>query len=495
MRVSIAWLKLVTLAYVVFPFFPFFIGWVKPIYAIPLCGLLILGIYNFIKDLDFRQKERYSTRWVIATLVLLGIWFSFSGTGGVGYQVSDLDKVNSIVKDLSELPWPVSYEVDGEKLYFSHYLAYYLPGPTLVGFLGYKFVQLFLFLFTALGFVLGIFWLVRFAGEHLFKFTLLFILFGGVSIVSFLIKFGIGTFSEIWLRLQNHGFVFWMNCWDVIPLNYNSITDMLYWTPNHGIAAFIGVGLVLNDTFVDRKINYLPFFLSLLLFWSPLVLVGLFPFFLYSLTYHRFKGIWNVTNLLVAPLVFICIAFFLLSIESSDLVKHFIFSPMELDLHTVWEKVGVYLYFVFFEVIIWAGPIYYFFNKHFKKDEKSLFLFAVGLLILIPLYRFGLWNDWCTRVSYPALIVLAVFAVKAILNSSQWRQIALLAILICGSLSAVLAIGGSAMEKNFRISFDPPPAHQVEDLPGVCVWYPLDQFVAKEDTFFFKYLAQDEDGF
>ena len=68
-------------------------------------------------------------------------------------------------------------------------------------------------------------------------------------------------------------------------------------------------------------------------------------------------------------------------------------------------------------------------------------------------------------------------------------------LLLCGSISAFLAIGGSTIEKRFTIKFDPPAAHTVQDLPGVCVWYPLDQFVAKGDTFFFKYLAKDEDGF
>jgi hypothetical protein len=320
-------------------------------------------------------------------------------------------------------------------------------------------------------------------------------LFGGIAVVSFMIKFGGGAVEEILSRLHNHGFVFWMNCWDVIPLNYNSITDMLYWTPNHGIAAFIGIGFILNATFIDRSIKYLPFFLSLLVFWSPLVLVGLFPYFIYSLFYHRFKGIWNFANLLVAPLVFIFISLFLLSIQSSDLVKHFIFASTEGDLYSLGDKIGVYFYFLFFEVLVWALPIYFFFKGQFKSGEKSLFLFTVLLLFFIPLYRFGLWNDWCTRVSFPAIIILGIFAVKTILNTSKWRQMTLLVLFACGSLSAFLAIGGAAIEKNFRISFEPPPAHLVEDLPGVCVWYPLDQFVAKEDTFFFKYLAQDEDGF
>lgn len=490
MRISVAWLRIATIVYIAFPFFPFLLGWLQPLYGVPLSLLLAFGIYNYVKSLNFELEQDFNPIWLLATLVLLFVWFAFSGSGGVGYQVSDLAKVNTMVKDLAEKPWPVNYQVEGETLFFSHYLAYYLPAPTLFGFMGYKYVQLFLFFFTALGFSLGLFWLVRFASVNIFKFVLFFILFGGVATFSFFIKFGSGAFAEFWSRLNSHGFVFWLNCWDIIPLNYNSITDMLYWTPNHGIAAFIGVGYFLNDTFVDDDIRFTPFVLSLLLFWSPLVLVGLFPFFLYSLVKKRFAGIWNLSNLLVAPLIFIVIASFLLSIQSGDLVQHFIFSAPVGDTHGIVDKLGVYLYFVVFEVLIWAVPIFYFFKKHFKKGEQNLFLFTVGLLLFIPLYRFGLWNDWCTRVSYPSLVILAIFAVKTLLNSTNWKRLVMLFLFLLGSQSAILAIGGSVISQNYSIKFNPPPAHQVQDLPGVCVWYPLDQFVAKGDTFFFKYLAK-----
>lgn len=483
----------VTYAYATFALIPFALGWLKWPIALVFLITFVLGSFFYARSLDFKKAEVWKLEELAGIAVVVLLWSLFSGAGGMGFQVADLDKVNTMVKDLSEKPWPVSYMVDGKELWFSHYLAYYLPGPTLVGFLGYKYVQLFLFLFTYLGYLLGFFWICRFVKNQKVLFTLGLIFFGGIGIISFLIKFQTGVIQETMRMINEHAYLFWINCWDLIPLNYNTITDFLYWTPNHGIAAFLGVGWLLNGLYVDKNIKYLPFLLSLLVFWSPLVLVGFLPLLLFAI--YQSKGmreIFNATNFLIAPFLFFVVASFILAIDSKNLVQHFIFKTFEQDTSGLLEKVAIYFYFLCMEVFVWAIPVYFFFVRQQDKALRRLFFLVVLLLSVIPLYRFGLWNDWCTRVSYPSLLLLGIFSIKALLQSAGWRKILLLFLLISGSFSPIITISSSVKEMSYVPKFKPTPAHLVADLPGVCIWYPLDQFVAEKESFFFTYLAKEK---
>jgi hypothetical protein len=490
MRIPISIIRLLTVGYISFALFPFFMGWTKLEFGIPLSFLLLVGIYNYAKSLDFTLKEYFSIRSILFASLIIFIWVAFSGAGGMGYQFTDIYKINTLILELTQNPWPLSYDVDGERMYLSHYLGYFLPGPTLAGFLGYKFVQLFLFLYTFIGTLLGMFWLGRFTKKSFTSFSLFFIFFGGISTYALFSKYGFDAFLQLWDRVINHGYLFWLNSKETIPLNYVSITDMLYWAPQHAIPCFLGIGILLNDTFIDKDIRYTPFIISLLAVWSPLVLVGILPFFLFSLFYLRFKGIWNFTNLFIAPVIFGVIAVFLLAIESDELVKHFIFTALNENGVSVFEQIYVYIHFIFFEVLIWAIPIYLVLRKRFEKGKKELYLLTIILLITIPLYRFGLWNDWSNRVSMPALVILAIFAFKAFYDAGKIHKWILGILFLFGTHAATIGIVGSIIDSGYTIKFHPPEENQVLSLPEVCISYPIIQFVAHENTVFFKYLAK-----
>ena len=235
MRIPIASLKMLTLLYVSFVLFPFFLGYMRPEYGLPCLAVLGFGYYKFYQGLDFSIYESVGKSGLFAGLGILIVWMLFSGAGGMGFQQADHIKNNVIENDLSSISWPVSYLINGERMYLSHYFGYYLPGPALVGFLGYKYAQLFLFFYATLGAVLGFFWLWRFAKGSFGLFVFLLIVFGGLSFVSLFIKYGGGAFAELIHRIKDHGYPFWLNSWEVIPLNYMPINDMMYWAPQHAI--------------------------------------------------------------------------------------------------------------------------------------------------------------------------------------------------------------------------------------------------------------------
>ncbi len=495
MQIRIGVLKFLTLLYISFGYLPFFLGWLRMPYGLMLSLLLLYVYFQVFRATDFVRKEYFPAKQFLIGILLLFVWVAFSGAGGMGLQVSDIKKINTIIKELTERSWPLDYLVDGRHMYFSHYMGYFLPGPTLVGFLGYKFVQLFLFFYTFLGVFLGVFWLFRYIKGNFISFVFLFVIFGGISAFSLILRFGSQAPHEYLSRIVNHGYVFWLNCFDLIPINFNTITDMMYWVHHHAIAAFIGVGVMLNDAFVDKNLKFTPLFVALLLFWSPLVTVGLAPILLFVIFRQNFRGIWTHINLLIAPLFFIVTATFLLSLESENIVKNFIFSDKYEPSVSYLKQLGVYLYFLFFEVYVWAIPIVWVLKKLFKYEQKGLFLMTIVVLSLIPLYRFGLWNDWSNRVSMPFIIILALFAYKALYNASGFKKYLLLSLYALGAHGFLIGFGGSFIASGYRIKFFPPEAKQVVSLPEVCIGYPISQFVAPENSFFYKYLGKQQHSF
>ncbi len=495
MRINLALIKILTIIYISFPLIPFFWGWSSWGIALPLSIVLIFSLFKYIGNLDYKIQFFVPKRvfWIILAIVLL--WLLYSGAGGFGYQFHDHVKNNTLAKELSQKPWPLMYVVEGRPLYLTHYLSFYISGPFLVGFLGYNFVQLFVFCNTFLGVLLGVFWLMRYTGTLKWYFPVMFILFGGISIFSFLIKYRSGFITEIINRLNNHGYVFWANCWDIIPINYMGITDMLYWTPQHFIPAIIGIGVLLNDAFIDNDIKYTPFFLSLLVMWSPMILLGIAPFLIFVFVAKRFKGVFNTVNLFLAMIIFLYSASYLLAIESQELVKHFIFTDLSSQHISLGEQIMVYLYFLIFEVVVWIFVIVVSGYRKLVKTDQYLLIFTAVLLCLIPLYRLGLWNDWSNRISMPSIILLFVLLFKSFELSSKKGKLLVGVLLVLSSTAAFIDIGGSLKYCRILPRFDPPDESLVQDLPTICVSYPLAQFVAKDESFFYKHFAKKPDNY
>lgn len=491
MRIPVYLIKFLSFLYLSNCLIPFFIFWLKTPLAIIFLLIYGIGAWLFLKSLDL--KARYSVSWLelIWSSIVLLFWLSLSGAGGMGVQYADMYKFNSIFEDLIKNPWPLSYEVNGEQYYFTHYLGFFLPPAAYAGFLGYRETQLFSFFYTVLGVFLGFFWIARYLKMNWIKTAVLFIIFGGIYQLSFLMKYQQGFLTEMWQRIMTHNFLFWMNGLEVLPINYIPISNMLYWTPQHFITALLGIGLILNDGFVDKNIKSTPFLLSFLFMWSPLVCIGLVPFLVFVVFRNKFKGIWNLLNLVIAPLLLILMFVYFKSLQTENLTKHFI---LEASNDPLWEKAGAFLYFLIFEVLIWAIPIYFVLNKRKKDFDKSLFLITVVFLMIIPLYRFGLWNDWCTRVSMVPLIVLALFAIKAAtLSIGKWKLVFFL-LFALGSYGSLIDILGSLKGNGYVIKFDPPDENRTGTLIEVCEGhgFPLDQFLAKKDSFFYKHLAKTE---
>ena len=489
-KVSVGLLKFMSVLFIALPFYPFFLGWLRLEIGIVLSILLTVGLFFYAKTRNYKQFQQISTLHFFGIFCIIFVFVAFSGTGGFGFQVADYLKQNVVTRDLMQQSWPISYQLEGKTVYLAHYLGYYILAPTLVGHLGWGAVNLFNFGFTFLGFLISSFWLCRFANNFKVSFGLFFVFFGGITSISFLILHGSNSVQVLIETIKTNGHFFWLNAWDTIPLTYLGTSEQLRWSPQHTVPCGVLMGLLLNDWLIDDDVRYSPFYLSLLALWSPLVLIGFAPFLLIILIQKGFHPILNSTNFFIAPVIFFVVAMMLLSLEVGSFPSHFILNYENTIGNDLSRKIGVYCWFLVMEVGVWWLPVYLILRKRLASTENLVLIFTGILLSLIPLYRYGLWNDWCGRVSFPALFILFAFVWKAFSETTVRWQAVLIGILVMGSMTPLAQFAGSLRMSGYRIKMNPPALASLPTLQEICVGYSIDQFVAKDNTFFYKYIAK-----
>lgn len=497
-KLNIGTLKRISIVYLSLGHLIFFIGWLKPLYAVPAVILLLTAYFIYFRDTKTNETIAIQKRNFVWLLLSILVWVLFSGSGGFGYQFDDYYKHNALMSDFIDQQWPVSYQIDGKLHYLCHYLGIYLPAPTLFGWISWRASNIAQFVFNYLGIFLALIWMFRFVGKYHYWLVILFMLFSGIQVFTFFymnadvsLKF---LFTD---HIKMHRNTFWYNSFKLLNLAYEGNTSLFYWAPQHAIPCWLGMGLFISDWQVEKSVKYSPFYLSLLAFWTPLVLVGIAPFFLFALLETRFKGIFNWVNLVIATTLFGITSTYILAIDSGDFIKNFTINSSRPNL-TIIEQLGIYLFFLTMEIFVWWIPSYIFIKEKISAQRKRLFIFTLIILVLIPLYRYGVWNDWCIRVSMPALFVMWAMVMQAFVEvKSVSRKVVLITLLVLGSFDTVLNIGGSMYHylQHYRTHHTLWPLKTKGangDVPAICVGYPVQQFVARPDTFFFKYLAKNK---
>ncbi len=496
-KFKISTLKSISVIYLGFPLLIFFIGWLKLPIAILASLVLLYCLYKYVSENNSIEYETISVKNLILIIVILFIWILFSGTGGFGYQPLDYLKHNALFKDLITESWPISYQIKGKEMFLAHYLAYYLPIPTLLGGFGWKLVMLGTVLWTALGLFLSTFFWLRFIGKYSYYLVIFFILASGVQIFVLIYQYGFETGHVLLEKIRNHGYLFWLNGLtkngtQILQITFPSNTDMLFWAPSHALPCWLGTGFLIND-WKDKTLKYSPFVISLIAFWSPLVMVGMAPLLLIAILQDKNKTWLNYINLVFAPIIFGFISSFLLSINAKDLPHHLIFTDRSAtDGISLKRQIFAYCYFISMEVLIWWLPAYWIIKNNINKKIKQLFWVVLILLLTIPLFQYGVWNDWCGRVSMPTLFLFHALIAYSFVNANSKQKLVLGAIFLLALAAPMTALLGSARNYKNNFSWAPPKYEEVKLIPEATKSWPIDQYVADKNTFFFKYLAKEK---
>jgi hypothetical protein len=492
---KVAYLKSIAFIYLALPFLIFFIGWLKLPLGIFASVLLIYCGYKYTKSLSLTDTESISYENITIIIVVLFGWLMFSGVSGFGYQATDYLKHNALFKDLITEKWPISYNINGKEMYLAHYLAYYLPAPTLFGTFNWKIVLIANLIWTALGVFLAILFWLKFIGKYSAYIFIFFVLASGIQIFSLFIQHGWGTIHEILEKIRTHGNLFWLNGLtkngvQILRITFPSNTDMLFWAPSHAIPCWLGTGILINDL-KDKTLKYTPLVISLIAFWSPLVMVGLAPLLFLAIFQDKKREWLNIENLLYGPFIFAIIGSFLLSIDAKNILHHFIFTDRSgIDAISMKRQIFTYCNFLFFEVIIWWLPAYWVIRNDENKLFKQLYWVVFVLLSIIPLFQYGVWNDWCSRVSMPTLFLFHALIIVSFLRANFKQKVIFLSIFLLALIGPAIAILGSARNYSNNFNWVPPTYDSIKLIPEATKSWPIDQYVADKNSFFFKYLAK-----
>jgi hypothetical protein len=466
---SVDWLFVGTAIYLFLPLIIFFLGWLSIWWAIVsvllLFSIFAVGVESALKNpIPFLVST--STRLAVSVTSL--IWAALSGAGGCGYQNYDWSKHNAVLKDLILQRWPVSYLYSlipwgqvGSHYRLVYYLAYYLPSAAIGKATNWNIANFSLYLWTAIGCGLTLFWFIRLSGRSAWIWAIFFIFLSGLDAPAYLLSAG-KTFG-----MTQH-LEWWNSLWQ-----YSSNTTLLFWVPNQALGAWLATALTLHALTNRGRILSLPLGPVALLCWCPLPLLGL-SFMglpgLFMLPWRQSR-VW----LLAVSGLFLTLVFglFYQSIDR-QIVGGFNTG------HSPVSHIFLYTMFIFFEAIIYFAIIWWLEKSSNFQGEKKTWRNLTYLAIVC----LGVYNDFVMRVSIPFLLILWIrlaqlFEFRRVNKLSTWIAVFVIAL---GAITPMCEITRAIK----RYSWGPRRIENVKTVPLVDTIEFVKSYIGSSDALFFR---------
>lgn len=493
-----------TTLYLLIPVPIFAFGWLRPLFAWPTVAVAVLGMGAAARALVLAGREaswgaiKRNLSWLWPALLLVSAWVAFSGIGGLGLQNGDYRMHNALLKALILDPWPLRITFDGQVVSIVYYLGYYLPAAAFGKLFGWRAANAFIFAWALAGVWLSFLWFGRMVGNpghgrrswRLVAVALVFCLASGMDVMGYYCyqanPFEWGKHLEHWA--------------DVIQ--YTSQSALLYWVPQHTLAAWLVAGLTFACLDDVRTFRYLGLAIAASVLWSPFGMVGIAPYLLGLLiVFLRRKQI----RALLEPLS-LCLNAASLWLAAVHLL-YISSNQYEFPSGLLWNLVrdrGEYAstlgVFWLLEFALLAGAVAWLARALGRngagvaKARWGVFAWACLVLTGLPLFKMGYSNDLVMRGSIPSLLVLWAFAARVLLDAvqrlKQWRvalPFALLVLLLLvGSYTSLSEIGRSIS----RARFEPPALDTVKPVAEATYPHIVAQRIGRDDTLFYRFLGR-----
>ena len=481
-------LRRATLLFLTLPLGLFFAGWLRWPLAVVMCAALAAAVWRDGAGAD-RADDHPATgiswRTLFLALVLpAALLTGLSGAGGWGAGDSDWLKHDTILRDLLERPWPVTYESGRGPVLLVYYVTYYLPAALLGKLAGGSWLVAgqALALTTFLGIVLAGGWTVALArtgrretGRGLSA--------TGATLVAAAVFFGFSGLDVLGKMAVNLFFrlpVFygdWSDiAWWAQFAQYSANAATVFWAPQHAFGGWLTAALALDDWYRGRGPEGRGvFYVALALAWSPFAAVGLLPLVggmilcrwwrksgtwtsytppegaqRFSFRAKMMRGMWR--SLLSVPngagiLAGGMFALFLAAhFQDYPLPAQYKVTPgfPALPLLTAVPRAVLYAAFVCIEFVGFSVALAWFYGRKSARDasrpERALLWLATAILLVLPWFRYGYANDLVMRGGIPALFALQVLLARMFaqadrrLTRRQRLAVALAALLFIGGL-------------------------------------------------------------
>jgi len=338
---------------------------------------------------------------------------AFSGIGEMLWQRDDFFKHNLIFSDLLRNNWPVTYTATKEPAMLTYYLGWYMVPAGVGKIAGIGAMVFTSFLWTAMGLGLLFLWLRAVLKTNNF---ILWVVFLGISGFEFLwvaghyIYYLFTYYPQYGLIALLKGTVTYTRSELIVPYFTQNIPSFFVGflsAPQHVLSGFLASAVVVYAITKKLSFRYTAVLVALVVFWSPLVGLGLLPFAVYHLWLDR-KQVFFKQNIR-----FYVFGGVLLFFTISYLLAH----HLALQHGFVWQITGSnwLLYALVFIVLKFGIIFLYLLYKDKRLDfigsYKRLGFISIVCLILMSFYKFGAYNDLIARASIPFYFVMLLWIV------------------------------------------------------------------------------------
>jgi hypothetical protein len=383
----------IALAYLALPTVVFLAGWI----VVPIGPVAAVLVAIAVLALAMRRRSIEPSSAgpsIVPVVVVATAWCVIGGIGHFVFANPDWVVRDAVLVDLVGKPWPVTYAVDGVATLMRAPIGYFLPAAVVGRLFGIRVAEYALLVWTVVGVALVFAMMLRDRPSP--KATAIrlaiFIAFSGMDIVGQIAHYkpySIGDHLEWWAFL----------------FQYSSITTQLFWVPNHALPGWIAIAWLLGQDPRRLPVGPAILFVAFAPLWSPLTTIGIAPIVGVALLRQWaaersplvFRALldWRM----VVPVVACVALVFPYLVAGSDKVA----SGMNASVPFVGgDIVPRYIEFVLFEFAGFAALL-------LLRDRRDPLLWAaIGVLLALPVYRFGPYNDLAMRASIPALALLAI---------------------------------------------------------------------------------------
>ena len=413
------WIDRTICVYLILPVFLFCLWFITPV-AIVLLALTGFGTWHALRNHAPQASSIHSFAWLIFILALSFAWVALAGVGHFFYANADWLIRDAVLHDLSCAGWPPTYTDDSaSSLILRAPVGYYLPAAAAGYLFGLKIANYALYAWTVLGWALTLIGACSLFKTRTQRITCLLVvsLFGGMDLLGYV--WGERHLPSLGQHIE----------WWALFAQYSSNTTLLFWVPNHALSAWLPTILILRHWQSPKLAKMTPLLTAAIPLWSPLAAIGLFPFFLFGLSWKRDAKIlfFARTSLPFAPIAAATILY--LGMDAAS-VPH----GWQISLSLPHMLAFTYRYALFCLLEFGMAALIL---ARISRFEAPLYV-SLSILALLPLYYYGGGNDLAMRASIPALLVLALAIVTPLTERPRtiWHSLLIITLLI-GALGAL----------------------------------------------------------
>lgn len=416
-------LLILTLAYIYIPVAVFLIGFTA--FWVWFFTLIAVGFfgYKMYKDYANNLGDDVVISWPSFAVVIsvIAVICVLIGYGGIFPQSGDWYKHNAVLHDLINKPWPVYY-TKAEESMLTYYLGQYLV-PALVGkqvmlFSGqneavsFNVTEMVMALWGFAGICLVFLNLVRITvadtTKKQFGLAGILMFFSGALPLAQLVCFDV--FGENMYSLGSHH---WLLA-NGLMIQYRSNLVMLRWVYPQVIVVWLIVTLFMENS---RKFeHYVILLLPLLLFgtfsvvitFSCAVVMAVYELITSKERLEVIKRIFSLSNIVTALTLGIVLFTYFLGYIQVEKPEYMNFHTIEIS----FPKIITIFLFDLFMFGIYSICVY-------KEQRKNVLFYAVNaMLMVIPFFTMGVFNDWVMGTSIPGLFIIMVFVLQTLYSKA-----------------------------------------------------------------------------